>query len=95
MRYAFLGVLLAACVAPQIIHDCPSPCSLTQVCDRSVGMCKDDPCNGKCTGSLRCRPGPPPHCAELGVGEANISAPGEQTGPAEPPAIPSSVPSSP
>jgi len=95
MRFAVLWVLLAACVAPQIIHDCPSPCSLTQVCDHSVGMCKDDPCGGKCTGSLRCRPGPPPHCAELGVGEANFSVPVEPTGPAEPPAIPSSAPSSP
>jgi hypothetical protein len=92
MKFLLFWLLLAGCVAPQLIHNCPIPCESGQRCDASVGECKDDPCGGKCTGSLRCRPGPPPHCAELGVGEANVAAPGEPTGAAEPPSTPSSPP---
>ena len=91
-RVLICAGLLVSCVAPQVRHDCPGPCAAGQVCDHSVGFCKDDPCHGKCTGSLRCKAGPPPKCVEIGVGEAKISVPGEPTGPAEPPPNAASVP---
>jgi hypothetical protein len=78
---ALLAVL--GCVAPQIRKDCVPSCENGQTCDPRYGMCREDPCHGSCAPGERCRPGPPPSCSKLSMGEVDqngtiLIAPGSE-----------------
>ncbi len=87
-----LGTILGtACVATQFPHNCAAPCGEGKGCDPTVGLCKDDPCEGRCTPGQRCKAGPPPRCQDLNVGEVKRTGPREVSAPAEPTTVPPPV----
>ena len=75
MRRAALALVLAACVTPTPYHSCEAPCGSGRSCDTTVGLCHDDPCEGRCAKHERCDPGPPPTCIIVPVSEMDISRP--------------------
>lgn len=84
-RLSMCVSLLTGCIAPQLKHSCPASCPDGQTCDETVGECKNDPCDGRCSPGQKCREGPPARCVQLSVGEVDLSGPDEHNGIGQPP----------
>jgi hypothetical protein len=68
-------LLLAACATVAPYHSCPGPCGGGLTCDTSIGECRIDPCQGRCTAHERCAEGPPPHCEIVPMPEMEVTHP--------------------